>query len=246
MDDQRKYSDEEVARILEHATEVQTTSGRSLTHAEDSGGTSLADLKQIGEEVGISPDLIAQAAAALDRPGDGEHPERTVWGVPIGVGRTVHLPRKLTDKEWHRLVVDLRETFQAKGRIEELGEFRSWTNGNLQALLEPDENDGQRLRLVTTKGSAGPNLAASAGMFAVGIGGMIALSVKGAELGAIVAMAMMATAALFMGGSQVFTLPKWADTRAEQMRGIANRVLSTINLNKALPAGSEPADPSSD
>src|SRR5256885_16741552 len=74
-------------------------------------------------------------------------------GLPIAVGRTVALQRKLTDDEWERLVVDLRETFDARGRLREEGSFKQWTNGNLQALLEPTPT-GHQLRLRTMKGDA--------------------------------------------------------------------------------------------
>ncbi len=58
-----------------------------------------------------------------------------------------------SDEEWERLVVDLRETFDARGIVRHDGALKQWTNGNLQVLLEPDEK-GHRVRLRTTKGDA--------------------------------------------------------------------------------------------
>jgi len=46
-------------------------------------------------------------------------------------------------------------TFDARGTIRSEGDFRQWTNGNLQALLEPTDA-GHRLRLKTVKGQAIP------------------------------------------------------------------------------------------
>jgi hypothetical protein len=66
-------------------------------------------------------------------------------GLPIGVGRTVELDRPRSDSDWERLVADLRETFEARGMVRYDGPFRQWTNGNLQALIEPTPS-GHRLR----------------------------------------------------------------------------------------------------
>ncbi len=87
----------------------------------------------------------------LDRAGSPTG--RRVLGLPLGVGRTVELGRKLTDEEWDHLVVDLRETFDARGQVRQDGSLRQWTNGNLQALLEPTPT-GDRLRLRTMNGNA--------------------------------------------------------------------------------------------
>src|SRR6266550_3035358 len=69
------------------------------------------------------------------------------------VARDVNLNRRLTDEEWERLVVQLREVFNARGRTRSDGSLRQWTNGNLQVLLEPTET-GHRLRFRTTHGGA--------------------------------------------------------------------------------------------
>ena len=92
------------------------------------------------------------------------------------MGRTVELPRALTDQERNRLVIDLRETFDAKGKIRDEGAFKQWTNSNLQALLEPTET-GQRLRLRTVKGDArsfqGMGAAFMTGPVGAGIASMV-------------------------------------------------------------------------
>ena len=69
------------------------------------------------------------------------------------MGRTVYLDRPVSDHEWDLLVVDLRETFNARGKLRQEGSFRQWTNGNLQVLLEPTDS-GERLRLKTVKSGA--------------------------------------------------------------------------------------------
>src|SRR6185437_5557431 len=145
---ERRFNEEEVAAIFKQATEAQPTPQRQLPSGE---GLTLAEVHEIGRQVGIAPELITQAAASLAQA--GTQTSRKVLGITIGVGQTVELDRKLDDDEWERLVVDLRETFGARRTVRSEGSFRQWTNGNLQVLLEPSGN-GQRIRLSTIKSDA--------------------------------------------------------------------------------------------
>src|ERR1051325_3140652 len=144
---ERQYSDEEAAAIFERASETEhavvpvPAEGRGLT---------LAALQDIGREVGISPESIALAAQSLDLA--GRPALQRFMGLPIGVGRIVEFDRRLSDSDWEVLVADLRTTFQARGTVRYDGPFRQWTNGNLQALLEPTPT-GDRLRLQTVQGA---------------------------------------------------------------------------------------------
>ena len=140
---ERRFNEAEVAAIFERATEAHHAGQRQLPSGE---GMTLAQLQEIGREVGISPEQVAEAANAIDRVGSPT--ARKFLGLPIGVGRTIELDRRLTDDEWERLVVDLRETFDARGVLRHEGSLRQWTNGNLQALLEPTAT-GHRVRLRT-------------------------------------------------------------------------------------------------
>src|SRR5471030_619631 len=144
----RRFNEEEVAAIFKQATESQQTPQRQLPSGE---GLTLAELQEIGRQVGIAPELVVQAASSLSQAGSPT--SRRFLGLPIGVARTIELDRKLTEDEWERLVVDLRETFDARGTVRQDGSFRQWTNGNLQALLEPTPT-GQRIRLRTVKANA--------------------------------------------------------------------------------------------
>ncbi|HUF75522.1 MAG TPA: hypothetical protein VMM35_04555, partial [Longimicrobiales bacterium] len=127
---ERRYGEQEVAEIFERATEAQKLTMRPRSPSE---GLTLGELQEIGRDVGLSPDMVASAARSV---GSGSaSPRRTLVGLPIGVGRTVELDRPLTDDEWQQLVVELRETFDARGRLTDEGAFKQWTNGNLEILL---------------------------------------------------------------------------------------------------------------
>src|SRR4051812_7964811 len=143
----RRYDDKEIAAIFRAAADGPQPSSPDVPRDE---GLTLAELQTIGREVGIAPDAIARAAGSLDVRRESE--SRTLFGLPIGVARTVNLNRRLNDDEWERLVVQLREVFNARGTMRSEGSLRQWTNGNLQVLLEPTAT-GHRLRFRTVHGA---------------------------------------------------------------------------------------------
>ena len=223
MTDERRYGEEEVAEIFEAAATRRASEGRALTTGD---GLTLAELQTIGGEVGIAPEAIAEAAAALDLR-RGAAPRRTHLGMPVSVGRTVTLPRAPTDREWELLVAELRETFGAHGKDRSHGGLRAWTNGNLHAYVEPTDA-GHRLRLGTTKSNG-------IALGRMGIAGMLAglfllafffLTGELAQnVGLAVLFAGMGAAAL---GSNALRLPRWAHEREEQMEYIAARAKTLI------------------
>ena len=92
MSSERRYSEEEIAQILDHATEAQKSNRPSDPRGT---GLTLAELKDIGRDVGISPDLIGQAASRIAAHDLVSPPHRQFLGTTIGVGRTVDLHRPL-------------------------------------------------------------------------------------------------------------------------------------------------------
>jgi hypothetical protein len=148
MTNERRYGEEEIAEIFEAAS-APRTAGKGLTPQD---GLSLAELTEIGGEVGIPAERISEAAAALELR-RGVAPARKNLGMPVSVGRAVGLPRAPTDREWALLVAEMREAFGAHGKDRSQGELRAWTNGNLHAYIEPTAA-GYRLRMGTRKGDA--------------------------------------------------------------------------------------------
>jgi hypothetical protein len=222
---ERKFNEAEVAAIFERAAEAQQTGQRQLPSGE---GMTLAQLQEIGREVGIAPEQVASAANALERVGNPT--SRRFLGLPIGVGRTVQLDRKLTDDEWERLVVDLRETFDAKGKLSAEGNLRQWTNGNLQALLEPTPS-GHRLRLRTMKGDSRALLSGGIAMLVAStvMGAFAALYLipnRGEGFDTFVSLAVVGVAMLTMGAIR---LPGWARLRKQQMEDVAARLAESTS-----------------
>lgn len=223
---ERRYTEEEVAAIFRIAAEEPQ---QPLLPAGRADGLTLAELQEIGREVGMAPDAVAQAAKAMAV--QGRAGTQSFLGLPIGVERTIVLDRRLTDEEWERLVVELREVFGAKGTVRAAGSLREWSNGNLHALLEPS-GAGHRLRLRTMKESA--RISIAAGLAMLGMAGVVAVAAAlgGGAGNPFPGVAFLLLTGLGFIGSAVLRLPGWARLRARQMESFAPKL--------ALPPGPPP------
>ena len=223
---ERRFNEAEVAAIFERAAEAQQPGVRGSSSSAD--GMTLAQLQEIGRDVGIPAESIALAARSIGQVQPSA--SRTVLGLPLGVARTVNLDRKLSDEEWERLVVDLRETFEARGTVRTEGSLRQWTNGNLQALLEPTST-GQRVRLRTIKGDALGMIVGGIGMLGASATLLIAAAARGAlgDKGMLMALTVMGLTGAGMLASSALRLPGWAKARRQQMEEIAARLAASTS-----------------
>jgi len=220
MSDAKRYDENEIAEILELAT---TNEGAVQPAARGSGdGLTLEEIQEIGSEVGIAPTRIADAARAMTSR-DLVGTTKTFLGAPRSVSRIVPIDRALDDDEWTRLVVDLRETFDAVGKISTQGNLRTWTNGNLHVYVEPD-GDRYRVRMRTHKGNVIPLTAVSATFIFLAVVTLLQLLSDGANLRGLFTAAMFGTMGVGGLAFSRATLPGWALERARQMEGLADRI----------------------
>lgn len=227
MTDERRFSEEEVAAIFERATRVdeERTSlpGRDGGDAPRRAGLTLAEIRKIGTEVGISADAIEASARAVAHPSEPVEVNRRLLGMPVGVAGSAELPRRLTDDEFAQLVALLRDRFSAQGKVEDAGGLRSWRNGNLRFQLEP-AGEGQRLRMQTYRQSAQQLISVGSALMATGVvlGG---IGLWGGDFDAVAPFAFLTV----MGGGTIaanlISLRGWAARRREQMREIAERAV---------------------
>jgi hypothetical protein len=228
---ERRYDDAQAAAIFERAAEGSLV--RHTPHQDQHEGMTLAELQAIGREVGIPAESIALAAREVAQ--GSAPPARRFMGFPVGVGRVVQLDRRLTDEEWERIVVDLRDTFDARGTVRREGSLRQWTNGGLQVLLEPTPA-GDRVRLRTTKTDARGMLVGGLGMMfaSAAIAALNAVQGGFPDAGAALAVGSLGLAGAGMFGSSALRLPRWAQTRQRQMDEVAARI-AQMTSSPALP-----------
>lgn len=219
---ERRYTEDEMVMIFAEATRIEHTGGRQLARRD---GMTLAELQAVGTEAGIRAERVAAAARALDS--GGRTPTQRMLGLPVGVGHVVGIDRKVTDAEWDRLVADLRQTFDARGVVRVDGSLRQWTNGNLQAFLEPSE-EGERLRLRTLHANARSSIFGGLVVLAatVAVVGSLALAGRLGDSSALTGVGFLASVGVGMLGLGMARLPGWARTRQRQMADIAARFRS--------------------
>jgi hypothetical protein len=94
----------------------------------------------------------------------------------------------LSEDEWDRFVVRLRDTFGATGTVRTEGSLQTWSDGSLKVLLEP-LSDGARLRFKSVDDAskqyvdAGVATGTSAGGLAALLGVLVPLSGKPFPIG---------------------------------------------------------------
>jgi len=216
---ERRYSDDEVKRILSNAVESDT----ALTGSGTERGMTLAEIERIGVEAGVTPASVRAAATSLDQVSRAPTEVR-VLGMSAGVGRSVTLPRSLSDTEWRRLVVLLRDLFQAQGREQEVAGRREWRNGNLVVSIE-SLGDGAALQMRTRKQGVRSLITTGLGLFAGGIiaEAAVMLAQPGAHIIGSPLFLVVTGAAL--AGSGAMQLHGWSAQRQAQFREVADYAL---------------------
>ena len=223
----RRYGDEEVREILSLAT---TVDAKDQSLPAESGGLTLDDLQRIGQEVGIEPARIAEAAGSLDARGRVAAPVQKSLGLPVSVSRVVDLPRAPTDREWEQLVSAFRTTFGTQGRTTRSGGLREWSHGNLHISVEPTAH-GEQLRLGTVKGNA-----VALNMLGLASGGMSVLmaalaAAAGKPEKAVVVFGLFSGMGLFAVASNFVRLPGWARERERQMEALAEHAVKLLSAS---------------
>lgn len=218
---ERRFNGDEIAEILRLATSAPAAlpGDSPVAPAPTKDGLTLAELQQIGTEVGILPEQMAEAAQALVVQSPTPLPGPFL-GLPRAVSRTVPLPRGLSDEGWDRLVVKLRETFGAAGTVEIRGSLRSWRHGDTEVHLEP-AGAGSRVRMVSRRSDAMALLVTGGILVAMG-GGLLSLATLTGEP---VAVQIAAGVVAAIGAGEIswgrWAVPRWGRTRETQLEDVA-------------------------
>ena len=215
---ERRYTDEEVQQILALAAEADTGTGSAL---RENTGMTLAEVQRIASEAGISAGAVAISAAVIDQPGT----KTNVSGLAMqaAVANTVPLARPLTDAEWTRLVAQLRDTFQAEGRVTEAPGRREWRNGNLRVAVQTI-GDGAVLELRTRKQSARSLVRVGLALLAGSGITSIATTVAGTSAESLSGILTLAITGVAMTAAGILPVPLWLSERRRQFASVADFV----------------------
>jgi hypothetical protein len=192
---ERRFSDDELRRILEDAAEAGVRSERSPVAA----GYTLAEIRDIAREAGIDRADIDRAAANLIA--GGTPPSTTRSRLPFA--RVLHhervIPRRLTDREMHRLITQVELVVDRPGKVVENDDLAEWQDEKARIYVGVARGRSQtRLRVITDEsgeliggslliGVMGvitmPAATSSASSAAAVAGGLLVAGVTGALIG---------------------------------------------------------------
>ena len=223
MSTERRYQDHEVRQILDLAIGQEDGPAKSLPAV---GGLTLRELQEVGREVGLPPDHIAQAVAAFEGRGEAV-PRGGALGLPTSVGRVVPLPRNPSDREWELLIAELRTTFGGKGEATSDGGLREWSHGTLHAFIEPTET-GYRLRLTDSNLAVGGLVL---GGFALAFALMILLVLLGKDdpgSRLVVPVFLALVGGGLIAGSAI-AVPRWARDQEKRMEHITRHAVGLLS-----------------
>jgi hypothetical protein len=212
---ERRYSEEEVRRILADAVEVD-----SSTAARAEGGLTVEQIRRVAAEAGLSQASVTTAIATLDHVSAAPATPRLL-GLPVGVASTVVLPGAIADAEWRRLVGFLQDTFEARGREEHGGGRREWRNGNLRIALEAVDG-ATLLHLRTRKESARSLIRAGGSVLLGSLVFGVASTVATGGMTAIAGVLAMGVGGLAMAAAGALQIPSWSSERQRQFQAVAD------------------------
>jgi hypothetical protein len=188
-DGPRRYSDEEVRKLLERASELERK-GTTLPARAD--GPTLSDLEAIASEAGINAAAIRQAARELDSASglvEAESPiSRGVLGAPLALELERVVYGEVPDSVLERLIPSIQRASDGVGQPSLFGRTLTWqsTDANKARTLNLTVSVGRgEIRLVVEERYG--NLAGGLfGGLIAGIGGGVGLPVGlGVGLGAL-------------------------------------------------------------
>ncbi|MBT8336488.1 MAG: hypothetical protein KJO11_07785 [Gemmatimonadetes bacterium] len=151
MDPATRFDDEAVRRILARAADRQVRSERLLPgsgegDADAGAGLTLAELVDVAEQAGIEPAHIQAAARELQLRSDGTPDRYPFLGIPKETIDQRVVPGSPDDREWEKIVQELRDEFRVPGITNSFGDVREWwsssmsTAGGIRLRLEPGED----------------------------------------------------------------------------------------------------------
>lgn len=126
--EERRFSEEEVRKILKKAVERKPS--QALARRE---GLSLAELKAIGEEVGIEPSRLEEAARSVIR-GDSATPGRRFLGGATVLDFERRVPGEFQPDDTPEILSLIRGVMGHQGEVDEI-------HGSLEWRVKGDAGD---------------------------------------------------------------------------------------------------------
>lgn len=119
---ERRYDDDQVARILKRATEIQ----RAEPTAADPTGLTISELAEIAREAGIDPSILRRAALEVERPGATEGIGSKLAGAPIRLQMEEVVAAELPAERFDGIVPLIQRATDFQGTVSAVGRTLTW------------------------------------------------------------------------------------------------------------------------
>lgn len=228
----RRYSEEEVARLLERATELQRDEGSPGTVA---GGLTLPELEEIATEAGIDPRYLRRAAVDLD---DGASP-RSGWswftGAPVTLTFERTVAGELRPDAFESVTAVIQQRVGTIGQASVVGRMLTWQSEtpnktrSLQIVVISRAGEIHvrvEERLNQLAGALFGGLVGGLGAGAGGAGVGVALGVMGSAVLAV-AFPLGAVTGSYIAARTIFST--MAGRRREALRDLLQHVSEAVS-----------------
>ncbi len=219
-DSDRRYTDQEVALVLQRAAEIEE---RKSSGALAARGLTLHELHEIAKEVGFSPAVIDEALTALQtrprsRPG-------SLLGAPLSCKMIRAVPHHLGDEALRRLIRVIEDCVDVTGTVTDaLGTVR-WTSilgghgldRRTQVSLSSDNNETQIQVVQRYPAGLRAMLQFLPGVWGAAIGAAVAASLGVTAVGTIGVGVGAATVGLGIGRSIWQMLARRGERQVERI-----------------------------
>lgn len=231
----RRFTDDEVRRILHNAAELQEDS--SSTHPDSGRGMTLEDLRQIAEEAGIEPRFV-DIAANSEGPSRGAM-EAQFGGAPMKWHYTQTVDGTLQDADFQRVLMTIRSVMNEKGELNEVFGRMEWSHndGVGPVIIGVASRDGRTEIDVTASRSEEAGLFFGLGVPFGGMLGGVALSaifgLSGAATVPVIALSAGACYAAIRFGWKKRS--KWWTRR---LRSVTEKIAAAVSESASVTSGS--------
>jgi len=120
---EKTYTEAEISALLGRAARLQGSGG------SENDGLTLEEVKSAAVASGIDPRFVDMAASHA-----ADH-ERTSWGVPAGVGRSLRILERVTEEDWNRMVDVFAMRFGASRDMSSDKDFKTWKRGAIEMAV---------------------------------------------------------------------------------------------------------------
>ncbi len=228
-DEARHYSEEEVGRILKHATELQQADEAGGPGGDEDDGMTLATLQEVAAEAGIEPRYIRLAAARVDSP-EASGIGTALAGTPLAIRAERVIPGNLPEEDYERIVGEIESATRADGNWTAIGRTLTWRDHHgFFEVTVVSRNSETRIRAKhKLYGWAGILFGLGVGLVGIGIGTMgvaFGMGVLGSPLFAAL-FPIGITGGLYVAMRRA--MKSMGRARRAQMEGLADRLADRI------------------